>query len=209
MAAVVAHEVRNPLAGIRGGAQVIRDLVPHGSDAADLAAEIVARVDSLNAVVEDILVFARPRPLRRAAIDVDAFLRDVTGTFRQDPACHGVRVDVETDSGLSVSADLDQLRHVLINLLVNAAQAMPAGGAIRVSARGENGAIAIEVADNGPGVPEEARAHLFEPFYTTKARGTGLGLPTARRFVEAHGGTLELVDGADGGTIARLRLPRS
>ncbi len=209
MAAVVAHEVRNPLAGIRGGAQVIRDLVPQGSDAADMAAEIVARVDSLNEVVEDILVFARPRPLRRSVIDVRAFLRDVTGTFRQDPAWQAVSVHLAAEAGLSVSADLDQLRHVLVNLLANAAQAMAGSGTIRVSAREEDNAVLIEVTDTGPGVPDEARAHLFEPFYTTKARGTGLGLPTAKRFVEAHGGTIELVNESGGGTRACVRLPRS
>ena len=207
MAAVVAHEVRNPLAGIRGGAQVIRDLVPKGSDAAEMAAEIVARVDSLNEVVEDILVFARPRPLRRSEIDVEAFLRDVTGTFRQDPLWRALELRVDAAAGAAISADLDQLRHVLVNLLANAAQATGGTGTIRVSARRDGRGLVLDVADGGPGVPEEARSRLFEPFFTTKARGTGLGLPTARRFVEAHGGTLELLDRAEGGTIARVRLP--
>ena len=208
MAAVVAHEVRNPLAGIRGGAQIIRDMVSDNAEAADIATEIVARVDSLNEVVEDILVFARSRPLRRSSIDVGTFLRDVAGSWRQDAAWAKLTVSIDAAPGLVISADLDQLRHVLTNLLANAAQATAGQGVIALGARpGAGRDVLIEIADAGPGISAEARAHLFEPFFTTKARGTGLGLPTARRFVEAHGGTLEIVDRPGGGAVARVQLP--
>ena len=208
MAAVVAHEVRNPLAGIRGGAQVIRDLVPADSEAAEIAGDIVTRVDSLNAVVEDILVFARPRPMRRAAIDVGTFFRDITGTLLLDPDWTNVKMTVDAEPGLVITVDLDQLRHVLTNLLANAVQAIGGRGTVVLSARpvGQGGVV-MDVLDNGPGVSADARAHAFDPFFTTKARGTGLGLPTAKRFVEAHGGSIELLDGPGGGTIARIQLP--
>jgi PAS domain S-box-containing protein len=208
MAAVVAHEVRNPLAGIRGGAQVIRDLVPKDSEAAEIAGDIVSRVDSLNAVVEDILVFARPRPMRRTPVDVGTFFRDITGSLRQDADWKGVEVRVDAEPGLVIPVDLDQFRHVLTNLLANAVQAVDGQGTVALSARNDGrGGVEVDVADDGPGVPADARGHLFEPFFTTKARGTGLGLPTAKRFVEAHGGSLELFDRPGGGTIARIHLP--
>ena len=208
MAAVVAHEVRTPLAGIRGGAQIIRDLVPKDSEAADMAGDIVSRVDSLNAVVEDILVFARPRPMRRAAVDVGTFFHDIRGTLRQDPDWKSVEMTVDAEPGLVITVDLDQFRHVLTNLLANAVQAIGGRGTVALSARvAGDGRVVMDVMDDGPGVPAQARAHLFDPFFTTKARGTGLGLPTAKRFVEAHGGSLELLDRPGGGTIARIHLP--
>jgi two-component system sensor histidine kinase HydH len=110
--------------------------------------------------------------------------------------------------GLTVLGDLDLLRVVLNNLLVNAIQAIQGRGRLTLTAaRANDVSIAISVADNGPGIPATERERIFEPFYTTKVRGTGLGLPTARRFVEAHGGTIDLLDRPGGGTVARVVLP--
>jgi two-component system CheB/CheR fusion protein len=209
MAAVVAHEVRNPLAGIRGGAQIIGSMVAPGSDAAELARDIVTRIDSLNAVVEDLLLYARQRDLRRSPVDVAAFLSDMVSSARQDPAFGGVEVDLPTVAGPTIHGDLDQLRVVFSNVLLNAAQAMQGRGRITIDySPDEAGAAVITITDTGPGMSAETRDRVFEPFYTTKARGTGLGLPTARRFIEAHGGTIDLSDRPGGGTIVRVTLPR-
>jgi signal transduction histidine kinase len=208
MAAVVAHEVRNPLAGIRGGVQVIAGLVPEHSEVNELVRDIVTRIDSLNAVVADLLLYARPRELKREPVDVVMLLTDVAASMRQDPAAAGLTLEVNAGAPVPVVGDLDLLRMVINNLMMNAAQAMPGHGRITLTAeRQTDSTVVISVADTGPGIGEDVRTRVFDPFFTTKVRGTGLGLPTARRFIEAHGGTIDLLDRSGGGTIARVTLP--
>ena len=207
-AAVVAHEVRNPLAGIRNGVQLIAAELPPGSDAASLSAAIVARVDSLNTVIEDLLTFARPRAFRPAMLPVRAFLTDLVNSFRQDPAMHRINVEIQAGDEITIDADPDQLRLVFSNLLMNAGQAMAGEGhlEVRITRAGAD-ACAISISDTGPGVPEEVRDRVFEPFFTTKRHGTGLGLPTVKRVIDAHAGEISLETGPRGGTIARVVLP--
>lgn len=209
MAAVVAHEVRNPLAGIRSGLQLLATTFPDAAEGRELIGEIVARVDSLNAVLSDLLTFARVRELKRAEIDVAAFLADLTGSMKLDPAMRDVEIVTRVEPGLSVEGDIDQLRLVATNLLINAAQAMSYTGRVEiaVSTSDADGCM-LTVADAGPGIPAELVERVFEPFFTTKHRGTGLGLPTARRIVEAHGGSLTLGPRPGGGTVARVALPQ-
>jgi len=209
MAAVVAHEVRNPLAGIRGGVQLLGSLLPEAGDGRELVGEIVARIDSLNAVMSDLLAFARTPEIKLMSIDVPAFLNDVAASLRLDPTMSRVALEIQSQPGLVVEADVDQLRLVVTNLLLNAAQAMNGEGPIELTAgsRGRDW-LMLAVADAGPGIPLDLRTRVFEPFYTTKHRGTGLGLPTAKRIVEAHGGELLLADAAGGGAIVQILLPR-
>ena len=208
MAAVLAHEVRNPLAGIRGGVQVIQSLLPATGEARELTRDIVARIDSLNAVVTDLLTYSRLRAARVLPIDLDAFLHDIGTSMRIDPQMSGVTVSVATDPGLVVEADIDQLRIVFTNLLLNAAQAMNGLGRIELHGATEGDRVVLSVADSGPGVPEDLVDRVFQPFFTTKARGTGLGLPTARRIVAAHGGDMTIHNGPTG-AVVRIVLPRS
>lgn len=209
MAAVVAHEVRNPLAGIRGGVQLLASyLPPSATDANEFVREIVARIDSLNAAISDLLEFARLREPRLAAVDVAVLLSDVVKSLRYDPALAGVAWDVSADCPDNVSGDVDQLRLLFTNLALNAAQSSGASGHVWLSARPDGPHCIVEVSDDGPGVPAGARGRVFEPFFTTKHRGTGLGLPTAKRIVEAHGGEIALLERSGGGTTARVMLPR-
>src|SRR5215471_11944285 len=209
MAAVVAHEVRNPLAGIRSGLQLLASLFPEAADGRELIGDIVARVDSLNAVMNDLLTFARVRELKRAEFEVAPFLADLKASAKLDPAMRDVDIRIRGDANMTVEGDVDQLRVVVTNLLINAAQAMNHTGRIDVdvSSPGQ-GAWSLRVADHGPGIPVDLGERVFEPFFTTKHRGTGLGLPTAKRIVEAHGGELTLANAPSGGTVARLILPR-
>jgi PAS domain S-box-containing protein len=206
MAAVVAHEVRNPLAGIRGAMQVIgRRLAPDSAEHA-IVAEVITRIDTLNNIVQDLLQFARPRTPVVAPVPVDALVNETVSLLKDDPKLSGVAIHVDADA-VVVRADLELLKLALSNLVINSAQAMNGEGEIRITASSHDGWHELRVLDTGPGIPPDIRERLFEPFFTTKHRGTGLGLPTARRIIEAHGGTLTLDCPPTGGTIATIRLP--
>ena len=184
MSAVVAHEVRNPLAGIRGALQVISTRFPAGATEKRIMGDIVNRIDALSGTLDDLLMFARPHDPKMAPIAVGAFLNDVGTWLKQDKSMSEVQVDVNADD-TSIVADSEQLRLVFTNLLLNAAQAMESRGRIQLSARIDGQDCELVVQDSGPGMPDEVRERIFEPFYTTKTRGTGLGLPTVKRIIEA------------------------
>ena len=206
MAAVVAHEVRNPLAGIKGAIQVL--MSRRTADDAELPVmrDIVARIDALSELINDLMVFARPRPPRLAVVELHSIVADAITIVRRDPSAHGVQIDVEGDD-VSISADGELVRATLLNLLLNAAQAMAGNGRITVHTSRHDNEARIQIRDTGPGIPAEIREQIFEPFFTTKARGGGLGLPIARRTAELHGGSLTLECPADGGTIVTMTLP--
>lgn len=206
MAAVVAHEVRNPLAGIKGAVQVLMSRRSAGDSELPVMRDIVARIDALSELINDLMVFARPRPPRLAVVELHAVLADAITIVRRDPAAHGVEISVQGDD-VSVTADGELVRATVLNLLLNAAQAMAGRGRILVTTMRQNGLAVIQVSDTGPGIPSEIREQIFEPFFTTKARGGGLGLPIARRTAELHGGTLTLECPPEGGTVVTMSLP--
>jgi len=206
MAAVVAHEVKNPLTGIRGAIQVIGTRLPAGGKDAAVAKEIVARLDALNDLMKDLLLFARPPQPKIAAVNVVALIETVTNLVCQDPAAKALRVEV-TGTIPPVLVDAEMLKIVLQNLLLNSSHAMEGRGTIRVSATFAAEGWQIAIADEGPGIPNDVRERLFTPFFTTKARGTGLGLSTAKRLIEALGGVIEVACPPEGGTVVTLRFP--
>ncbi len=206
MAAVVAHEIRNPLAGIRGAIEVIGSRLPAGSRDATVTREIVTRIDGLNELMKDLLLFSRPPQPRLAAVDLSAICRATATLLAADPASSGVRVEIR-GSAPSVMADAELLKIVCLNLLVNAAHAMQGQGVIVVSVTAQGGSCQITVQDSGPGIPPEVREKVFVPFFTTKSRGTGLGLATAKRIIEAHSGTIELTCPPGGGTTVTIQIP--
>ncbi len=206
MAAVVAHEVRNPLAGIRGALQVIARRLPEGGRERSIAAEIISRIDTLNNIVQDLLQFARPRQPVLVDVPIADVVRETATLLREDPNLTNLKIEMEAGPA-KVTADREQLKLAILNLLMNSAQAMHGHGTIQISTRESNGFVELRILDQGPGIPADVREHLFEPFFTTKHRGTGLGLATSRRIFEAHHGSLELECPPDGGTIAVIRLP--
>jgi PAS domain S-box-containing protein len=206
MAAVVAHEVRNPLAGIRGAMQVLGRRVPDGSAEQDVIAEVIRRVDTLNEIVHDLLQFSRPHDPVLKAFAASSLIGSTTALLQDDPRFAAVSLDVSVEEA-AIVADVEQLKLVLLNLLINAAEAMGGRGTIYLSARTVPGWHELRVVDEGPGIPPDVRERLFEPFFTTKHRGTGLGLPTARRILEGHRGVLEFECPPGGGTTAIVRLP--
>jgi two-component system sensor kinase FixL len=208
MAAVVAHEVKNPLTGIRGAVQIIGGRLPAGSRDAEVVKEIVARIDALNDLMKDLLLFARPPQPRLGPLDPRPLLETVVGLVRQDPGAGAISIRVDGPSD-RVVADAELLKLVVQNVLLNAVHAIAGPGSILVAVQPVESMCRITVTDTGPGIPPEVREKLFTPFFTTKARGTGLGLSTARRFIEAQGGTILIDCPPAGGTSVTIELPRS
>jgi PAS domain S-box-containing protein len=206
LAAVVAHEVKNPLAGIKGAIQILISRRPAGDEELQVMRDIVARVDALNELISDLMLFARPRAPKLARLDLAPLVAEAVGMLWRDPI--GAPLDITVlKADVSVDADADLLRALILNLLINAAQAMGGHGRLTVSIQPQGDVVALEVRDTGPGIPEEVREQVFEPFFTTKARGGGLGLPIARRTAELHGGTLNFSCPPEGGTVMTLTLP--
>ena len=206
MAAVVAHEVRNPLAGMRGALQVVGGRLAAGSQERTIVAEVMGRIDVLSDIVNDLLQFARPRDPVPIDVPLSRLVRETVALLLNDPQFAAVVVHVDVGD-VTIRADAEQLRLVLLNLLVNSAQAMQGRGEVRVFSQRLPSGVELRIADSGPGLTDEARARLFEPFFTTKHKGTGLGLATARRILEAHHGSIELESRPEGGTIAIATLP--
>jgi two-component system sensor kinase FixL len=206
MAAVIAHEVKNPLAGIRGAIQVIGGRLPEGSRDGAMTREIVARIDTLNDLMKDLLLFARPPQPRPTQVDVARLIAATVELLQADPALAGIRVQIDGAVPL-LEADPDLLKIVMQNLLVNGAHAMQGRGTIRIEMKAVDGWCRIAVTDTGPGIPPDIREKVFTPFFTTKSRGSGLGLPTARRLIEAHHGTIGLDCPPAGGTTVSVHLP--
>src|SRR6185436_11321296 len=208
MAAVVAHEVRNPLAGIKGAMQVLIGRRAKDDEELQVLRDIVARVDSLNDLISDLMLFARPRPPQLADVELLHLAGEAVTMARRDPSGQGLDIRVEGDAA-TVRADADLVRATLLNLLLNAGQALGGRGRVTVCVTRTDGQASIQVQDNGPGIPDALREQVFEPFFTTKARGGGLGLAIARRTAEIHGGTVTLACPASGGTVVTLTLPGS
>jgi two-component system CheB/CheR fusion protein len=206
MAAVVAHEVRNPLAGIKGAVQVLMSRRAPTDVEVPVMRDIVARIDSLSELINDLMIYARPRPLRLGPTDMRRAVSDAVTAARRDPVCGAVEIVVEGDA-LPVTADEESIRAAVLNLVLNGAQAMGGRGRISVVLRRREDLAVIEVRDTGPGIPSTIRERVFEPFFTTKSRGGGLGLPIARRTAELHGGSISLVCPDEGGTVVTLTLP--
>jgi signal transduction histidine kinase len=206
MAAVIAHEVKNPLAGIRGAIQVIGGRLPKESKDATVVKEIVNRIDTLNELIKDLLLFARPPHPRPLPVDLAGLVRTTADLLSGDPALKAVAIQIE-GAAPPVLADAELLKIVFQNLLVNSAQAMQGRGEIQVSLEAVGGVCRLIFRDAGPGIAADVLERIFTPFFTTKARGTGLGLATAKRIVEAHAGRIAIDSATGGGTTVTIELP--
>jgi PAS domain S-box-containing protein len=206
MAAVVAHEVRNPLAGIKGAVQVLMSRRAQGDSELPVMRDIVGRIDSLSELINDLMLYARPRPPRLSQIELKPLISDAVTIVRRDAAAQSIDFVID-GANVSASVDNEMIRATILNLVLNAVQAMAGHGHISVKLSQSGTFATIEVRDNGPGIPVEIRNQVFEPFFTTKARGGGLGLPIARRTAELHGGSLALDCPDGGGTVVTIKLP--
>jgi two-component system sensor kinase FixL len=206
MAAVIAHEVKNPLAAVRGAVQVIGSRLPAHTNDAAIITEIIARLDGLNDLIQDLLVFARPPAPKPGRTDVRRIIESVVVLLKRDPAFRDLDVTIEGDVPYAL-ADANLVTISLQNLLINAGQAQQGRGTVRVILDATSGSNRIQIVDEGPGIPAEIRADLYRPFKTTKARGTGLGMATAKRLIESQSGTIAVDCPPGGGTVITLTLP--
>ncbi|MFT3913209.1 MAG: HAMP domain-containing sensor histidine kinase [Anaeromyxobacteraceae bacterium] len=200
----IAHEVRNPLGALDLFAGLLAEEV-HGRPEASHVARIRSELAALSKVVEEFLDYARTRPPVREQVELAALLQEVTEVVAPLADVRGVNVAVS--GGGAVQADREQLRRAIVNLVRNAVEASPATATVELAVARSDAEVTVEVRDRGPGLPAGARESVFRPFFTTKERGTGLGLALAKKVADAHAGTLALVDRDGGGTVARLTLP--
>lgn len=209
LGAGIAHEIRNPLAAISGSLELLLAQAPDDPTAAPLRDIVRREISRLDRLVDDFLQFARPQPIERSRVDLVGMAREVCAVLRADERLGGASVELVAPERLDAEVDPERFRQVLWNLLRNALEASPAGVPVELRLAAADGAlpVLVEIRDHGPGLDPTIRRHLFEPFRTTKAKGTGLGLAVVSRIVEGHGGSIELDDAIGGGAVARLRLP--
>jgi signal transduction histidine kinase len=197
VASQLSHEIRNPLSSIRLNLQSLEREVRAGrtpDDLPEVLSVCMREIERLNDAVSSVLEFGRPSAPRRQSCRLSAVIDESLALIR--PRLERARIDVRWAAGQvddRILADPPQLRGVFLNLFLNAADAMPGGGELRVwldNPRGRS-VVRAHVADDGPGVSADVRAQIFEPFFTTRVAGTGIGLPVARQTIEAHGGTLD------------------
>lgn len=206
LGAVLAHEIRNPLAGIKGFAQLIGKRPEDERNIAH-AGRIVAEAGRLEGLVGDLLAYARPEEPGRTTIVAGELVSQALDLVREEAQHQGVAIRVDCPDGLVIGGNRDRLHQLLLNLCRNALQAMPEGGELRVALHRSSGRVALSVEDTGEGIPAELHGRLFEPFVTTRARGTGLGLALCKKIAEEHGGTLEVESAPGMGSVFTLTLP--
>jgi signal transduction histidine kinase len=208
LAAGLAHEIRNPLAGIAGVIEIIGRDLPPNSPARSVIKDAKEEAVQINRILTELLEIARPKPSQFRVGDMCSTVEHAVMFARQQAITKRVVVELEIKDAIPPAEhDPNQINQVLLNLLLNAIQSMDKPGVIRVSLESDEDDVLITVADEGKGIPPEHLPNIFRPFFTTKGHGTGLGLSLARRMVEAHGGHIEVSSVVGKGTEFQVRLP--
>jgi signal transduction histidine kinase len=209
MASHIAHEVRNSLVPMKLYLSLLRRRIDRDSDSRDVLDKIGAGFSALEATVSDLLNFSADREPHCTAVEIPELIHDVVQSLAPQLEAQRIVTHIDTAPGTTALLDHDMLRRAIVNLVLNALDAMPHGGELVLTACRCHEALEIEVADSGPGVDETAMERLFEPFFTTKSAGTGLGLAIVERIAEAHGGEVTVANCPEGGAAFTLRIPIS
>jgi two-component system sensor histidine kinase HydH len=209
LAAGVAHEIRNPLSSIKGFATYFRERYAGNPDDRETAETIISEVDRLNRVITQLLEFARPMTMNRLPTSVETLIRHALKTIEGQARERGIIIETKLPPEIGeIPLDADRINQVLLNLFLNAIAAMDQGGLLRVSLGKHDGRmIRIDITDTGIGIRKEDLPRVFDPYFTTKPSGTGVGLPIVQKIVEAHGGEILLASEPGKGTTATILLP--
>lgn len=207
MGAMLAHEIRNPLAGIKGYAQVIEKM-PKEERNSGFARRIVTETQRLEALVSDLLAYARSDRESVATVALDEVIDHAAALLRPEAEQFHIEIVTACPEGMLVTGNRDKLGQVLLNLGKNALQAMPDGGTLQILSEASGNQLVVRVNDTGRGISPQEMPRIFEPFFTTKAKGTGLGLALCRKIVEEHGGRIEVQSSVGVGTSVSVTIPR-
>jgi len=220
MAAAIAHEVKNPLAGIEVMAGILKRQLPESEDAQNILADIIKEAKMANVIVQEVLAFVRPIRLELENVSVSDVIGDAIAMAESHDTRGGAKVAIDVPESLRpIQGDPHQLRQIFTNLLINAFEAMNGAGEVSITAiavdgdeeagpdHGTGPTILVTVSDNGPGIPVDVMDKIFSPFFTTKPQGSGLGLAIVRKIVDAHDGRIDVNERAGGGTVFRVTLP--
>jgi signal transduction histidine kinase len=209
MASHVAHEVRNSLVPMKLYLSLLRRRVGAEEATADLLEKFAAGFFALETTVNDLLNFSAERDPQETSFDLTGLIDDVCQSLAPQLRAQGIALRIDAGRSLFARADRDMVRRAVLNLLLNAVDAMPHGGELVVTVCAGRFGMEIEVADSGPGIDQNTLKHLFEPFFTTKSNGTGLGLAIVERIAEAHGGHVLAANCPEGGAAFTLCIPNS
>lgn len=213
LAAVLAHEIRNPLGSIQGTAEILKDDFQPGDRKYEFLEIMVKESRRLNKVVEDFLRLARPQPVVMGECDLTEELNNVIALVSSEARKRKITLECRVESLPVIEGDPEKLRQAFLNIILNGLQASSPGGSVTITSVREKregggpGWVELLFADSGPGVPPEIAEKVFESFFTTKEGGTGLGLAITRKIVEGHGGSIALMNEPGRGSVFRIRLP--
>ena len=208
LSAGIAHEVRNPLASIKGTAEIISDKFKPGDKEYEFVKILIKEVNRLDTVVAEFLDFARPKPPELKSSNINYIIQSVLKLTEHEIAKSRINLNTRFKEGLpSISVDPEQMKQVFLNLIINAVQAMPDGGTLKIDSHQNKSEIVCEFSDTGMGISKEQQKNLFTPFFTSKTTGTGLGLAIVHRILESHKGKIMFTTKENQGTTFTISLP--
>lgn len=209
VASHVAHEVRNNLVPVTLYLSLLRRRISQDPGSLEVLDKVAAGFSALDATVNDLLQFTSGRDPQLHTFFLRKLIEDVCGSLAPQLSAQAIRTEIDVPKDLPVTADQEMLRRAVLNLILNALDAMPDGGTLAVTSVSTEWGLELEIADSGVGLSDDARARAFEPFFTTKRGGTGLGLAIVYRIAEVHGGDVTAVNCPEAGAAFTLRIPQA
>lgn len=204
----IAHEIRNPLAGIKTTAQALQEELPENDHRSPYISRIIVEIDRLNKLLLNFFDFAKPKDLQLRNCDLKKIIEDTLFIVQDTARQNHIRImEFYPTEEVRINADPDMIQQVLMNTFINAVQAMPLGGRMEIHLEHDGGNVGISVSDTGKGIPEDIRSRIFDPFFTTKAKGIGLGLSISYRLIKMHSGNITFVSSPKGTTFT-ISVPK-
>jgi signal transduction histidine kinase len=209
LAAGVAHEINNPTAIIRGNVELLQMELGRGAPGREEADEIMKQTERVSLITQNLLSFAREQMIHPQQVQLNSLLEEILSQLSHQVTMSGVQLRQSLCATLpEVEGDRERLRQVFTNILLNAVQAMAGQGTLSLGTLFDEREVRVTIADSGPGIASAIREKIFNPFFTTKSNGTGLGLSVSYGIVQAHGGSIDISSAAGQGATFRVRLPR-